>query len=138
MMYQQCAGLKPLTLWLPDQHTNHYTIPSLLKKNEKNPRYFMLDYGIKCTSAFTNIFRYLSKNRAHNYKKWYLLLSGNGNPLINQEQVGALAQIQLSPCLLHSGPQNWQMFISYLIAHEYITITSDAQILFNDLCMRPL
>ena len=35
-------------------------------------------------------------------------------------------------------PQNWQMFINYLNPHENMTIPSEAQILFNYLCMRPL
>ena len=31
MVYWQCAGLEPPTLWLQDQHTNHYTILSPLE-----------------------------------------------------------------------------------------------------------
>ena len=92
----------------------------------------MFDYVIKCICAFTNIFQYLSENMAQNREKLYLLLSGNGNPLITQTQMGNLTLV----LLMQAG--NWQTFLSYLLPHENITTPSEAKIVFNVLCIRPL
>ena len=98
----------------------------------------MLAHGIKCICDRINVVKWLNDNRAYNWVKPYMLISGNRMPLIIQEKKENWAQIYLMLCLTHSRPSHWQMFLSYLLPHEKIKIPFEKQILLSDLYMQPL
>ena len=68
-----------------------------------------------------------NQNRARNWGKLYLLLSGNWTSLITQEKLGSLADLVDSMLNPFQVLELAYVFQCYLLPHEDITITSEAQ-----------